>query len=211
METNKDYVYHVTVEEWEKIIKQNNIDYDLIKNGDDPKEWYYQVYYYDTLKYLIAIVKYRYIVNYKKSIKKECEENKMKEVAKLLGVEMGVPFRIKTDKYNPFIFDNDGLVDCEDCYRNDLLISLLNGTYEIEQPILDEVERCYLEGVLRPFKDEVDYIEKQPYSGTEEEFIHFYIRNDYNFIFPNFKKQTMYKGMELYKPYTLGELGLFQD
>lgn len=77
--------------------------------------------------------------------------------------------------------------------------------------ILDEVERRYLERVLRPFKDEVDYIEKQPSSGTEEEFIHFYIRNDFNFIFPNFKKQTMYKGMELYKPYTLDELGLFQD
>ena len=60
--TKQDYVYHVTEEEWKKIIRQNNIDYDLIKNGDDPKEWYYQVYYYDALKHLIAIVKYRYIV-----------------------------------------------------------------------------------------------------------------------------------------------------
>lgn len=62
METNKDYVYHVTEEEWKKIISQNNIDYDLIKNDGDSKEWYYQVYYYDALKHLIAIVKYRYIV-----------------------------------------------------------------------------------------------------------------------------------------------------
>lgn len=110
-------------------------------------------------------------------------------------------------------------IDCDDkkcskCeFYNDVNLCVRTLLKEYEEPIkiLDEVERRYLERVLRPFKDEVDYIEKQPYSGTEEEFIHFYIRNDYNFIFPNFKKGTMYKGMECLKKYTIEELGLFRD
>lgn len=56
------YTYHVTEKELDKILKQNNIKYDIIKKGDDPKDWYYQVYYYDALKHLIAIRKYKYIV-----------------------------------------------------------------------------------------------------------------------------------------------------
>lgn len=135
-------------------------------------------------------------------------ENKMKEVAKLLGVEVGVPFNIKVDRYNPFIFNNDGLFDCEDCSRAELLISLLNGTYEIEKPILDDVEKRYLEGVLRPFKDKVNFIEKQNNN------IGYYIVIDLEedtFYLPYFEKDTMYKGMELKKEYTLQELGLFED
>lgn len=58
-----NYIYSVTGKELDKILKQNNIDYDLLKNGDDPANWYYQVYYYDALKHLIAIVKYKYIVD----------------------------------------------------------------------------------------------------------------------------------------------------
>lgn len=107
--------------------------------------------------------------------------------------------------------DDKECYECEFSNNVDLCVQTLLEEHKEPIKILDEVERRYLERVLRPFKDEVDYIEKQPSSGTEEEFIHFYIRNDFNFIFPNFKKQTMYKGMELYKPYTLDELGLFQD
>lgn len=135
-------------------------------------------------------------------------ENKMKEVAKLLGVEVGVPFNIKVDRYNPFIFNNDGLFDCEDCSRAELLISLLNGTYEIEQPILDKVEKRYLEGVLRPFKDRVIYIKKNQNKYGQWIFVDF--EKD-NFYLPYFQEDTMYKGMELDKEYSLEELGLFED
>lgn len=137
-------------------------------------------------------------------------ENKMKEVAELLGVELGVPFRIKTDRYNPFIIDNDGLVDCKDCSRNNLLVSLLNGTYKIEQLILDEVEKRYLEGVLRPFKDMVMAIKKQFETGGKA-YIKIEIKDDSDIYLPNFKRNAMYKGMELDKKYTLKELGLFQE
>ena len=38
-------------------------------------------------------------------------ENKMKEVAKLLEVEMGVPFKIKCSIDNPHKITEDGLID----------------------------------------------------------------------------------------------------
>lgn len=138
-------------------------------------------------------------------------ENKMKQVAELLGVEMYKPFNIKVDRYNPFIFNNDGLFDCEDCNRAELLISLLNGTYEIEQSILTEKEKCYLENVLRPFKDKVTFIRKDFHYSKSQEYIHIGIENDFDIDFPNFQRGTMYGGMELNKAYTLEKLGLFEE
>lgn len=55
-------IIHVTKDEWNKIAKQMNIEYDIIKDGDDPKNWYYQVYYYDALDNLISIMKYKYVI-----------------------------------------------------------------------------------------------------------------------------------------------------
>lgn len=137
-------------------------------------------------------------------------ENKMKEVAKLLGVELGVPFNIKDAKFNPYTLTEDGLIDRDKYFRMVYLNRLLMGEYEIEHPILDDVEKRYLEGVLRPFKDRVAFIEKQPY-GKEKEYILIAFKNDIGMPFPRFKKGTMYKGMKLNKKYTLEELGLFKD
>lgn len=46
----------VTIKKLNKILKQINIDYDYMKEQD-----IYQVYYYDSLKNLIAIVEYEVI------------------------------------------------------------------------------------------------------------------------------------------------------
>lgn len=151
-------------------------------------------------------------------------ENKMKEVAKILGVEMGVPFNIRDKKghrlsYSPYTLKNNGVYDKDNEFRSGLLHLLINGTYEIEQPILDEVEKRYLEGVLRPFKGRVKYIKKcHTFTLTQElERIHIALSSAtdcacYEYIpMPFFDKGTMYKGMEVDKKYTLEELGLFQD
>lgn len=52
----------------------------------------------------------------------------------------------------------------------------------------------------------VEYIRKNRFSV--EEFISIIIANDSQIQLPNFKKNTMYKGMETEKEYTLKELGL---
>lgn len=52
-------VISVTIKELNKILKQMNIDYDYMKEQD-----IYQVYYYDSLKNLIAIVEYEVIASF---------------------------------------------------------------------------------------------------------------------------------------------------
>lgn len=47
---------NVTIKELNKILKRMDIDYDYMKGQD-----VYQVYYYDSLGYLISIVQYKAI------------------------------------------------------------------------------------------------------------------------------------------------------
>ena len=75
----------------------------------------------------------------------------------------------------------------------------------IEEEILDEKEKEYLRAVIRPFRDRVKYIEKC--GGYEKDYIKIGVKGE-PIVFPFFKKNTMYKGMEQNKEYTLEELGL---
>ena len=82
--------------------------------------------------------------------------------------------------------------------------------YEVKQEILDEAEKRYLRGVIRPFRDKVKSIEKvtRSYDDEHESFINIDIDNDENIMLPYFYTDTMYKGMKLDEKYTLEELGL---
>lgn len=82
--------------------------------------------------------------------------------------------------------------------------------YEYKPEILDEVEKRYLRGVIRPFRDKVKTIRKTDNSmnGKDNEYLTITLKEEPNMDFPNFKPNTMYKGMKLYKEYTLEELGL---
>lgn len=77
--------------------------------------------------------------------------------------------------------------------------------FKEKEEILDDIEKEYLRAVIKPFRDKVKYIEKD--GGYEREFIYIGVKGE-AIIFPYFKKNTMYKGMEKYKKYTLEELGL---
>ena len=78
--------------------------------------------------------------------------------------------------------------------------------YEVKQEILDEAEKRYLRGVIRPFRDKVTYIRKFVYS-TGDAKIDIIVENWY-ICLPTFPKNQMYKNMEDDKEYTLEELGL---
>lgn len=82
-------------------------------------------------------------------------------------------------------------------------IEVENG-YIVENEILDEEEKEYLSAVIRPFKDRIEFIAKR---RMFDDYICIGL-NDEAISLPYFKKGTMYKGMELYKEYTLKELGL---
>ena len=78
--------------------------------------------------------------------------------------------------------------------------------YEVKQEILDEAEKRYLRGVIRPFRDKVKYIKKFVFS-TGDAKIDINVENWF-ICLPAFPKKQMYKNMEDDKKYTLEELGL---
>lgn len=144
-------------------------------------------------------------------------ENKMSEVAKLLGVELEEEFKIKgsTTKYK---LSKNGLMFWSD-YRQDWfnlskLEQLLIGYCEIiklPKQILDDKEKEYLSNLIKPYKKYVKYIKKSSYKVNERITIcyHEYVGNcTLGFSLPSFEKGTMYKGMKTNKQYTLEELGL---
>lgn len=88
-------------------------------------------------------------------------------------------------------------------------IDVVNG-YIGKPEILDEEEKRYLEGVIRPFRNKVTYIKKIGNSLELEEFITIQLKNEVIDL-PYFKPNTMYKGMGIDKSYNLKELGLFEE
>lgn len=141
-------------------------------------------------------------------------ESKMKEVAKLLGVKLGEEFKIKGDDTDceTYKLTNKGLLNSNSFICGYYLTNLLTGKLEIEKPILDKVEKRYLENLLRPFKDRVVYVNKTESLDKQEEYLNICLdeEDDDCIDLPYFKKNTMYKGMEAEKEYTLKELGLFE-
>lgn len=82
--------------------------------------------------------------------------------------------------------------------------------FERKEEILDNTEKNYLRGVIRPFRDRVKFIKKQQEIGDDEDksFIEISVDDDTPIMLPYFDTDTMYKGMEDNKEYSLEELGL---
>lgn len=143
-------------------------------------------------------------------------ENKMKEVAELLGVEMDKYFKIDGFKNSLFKITNNGFIN-SDGWRDGVLDGLLTGRLEIEKPILNDVERRYLENVLKPFKNRILFAKKTTIYDTDSDYEYVLFKvvtpdnEDYNYLnLPYFIKGTMYKEMKIDKDYSLEELGLFR-
>lgn len=86
-------------------------------------------------------------------------------------------------------------------------IDIVN-VYINEPQILDEEEKRYLEGVIRPFRNKVKCIKKM--ANGLKEFIIIQLEKE-NVNLPYFKANTMYRGMEVDRRYTLEELRLFEE
>lgn len=141
--------------------------------------------------------------------------NHIKEVAKMLGVEIDEEFSIlETGLIYKFV--DNGLLQKHSpiaTWHGDdhMLRCLLSGEYEIvKKPILEVNEIEYLSAVINPFRDRVISIGKC--NCYEYEYIvikYLDIEKNEGFIyFPCFKKGTMYKGMEAGKEYSLEDLRL---
>ena len=79
---------------------------------------------------------------------------------------------------------------------------------EYKPSILGDVEKAYLSAVIKPFRKDVECIEKlNPSCLNGKQYLRIELTNDY-FTLPIFAKGTMYKGMRIGKRYTLKELEL---
>lgn len=78
---------------------------------------------------------------------------------------------------------------------------------EYKPTILTDKEKAYLSAVIKPFRNNVMFIRKRRSALNEKEFILIELKNN-RFSLPYFEGNTMYKGMEEDKQYTLEELGL---
>lgn len=89
-------------------------------------------------------------------------------------------------------------------YYTDIILDWMSEPYKA--PILDDVEKDYLSAVIKPFRKRIKYI--AIWRDGSEQFLHIELYNDEYVNFPNFKENTMYKGMELNRWYSLDDLGL---
>ena len=148
-------------------------------------------------------------------------ENKMSEVAKLLGLKLDEEFTIKgVNSSYRFKLTVAGLMsswkNSSKWNSSGLLEEFITGHYQISKEktnsVLDPAEKRYLSNIIKPFRKHIINIRKILYDKFE--FIEILIYSTVEgpsceiISFPYFKKGTMYKGLKKYKEYTLEELGL---
>ena len=143
--------------------------------------------------------------------------NYMKEVAHMLGLEIGEEFKIEGGSKNvKYKFNSDYLAmvipNIGWSKANNTLADLLNGKFKIvklPKPILDDVEKRYLKGVIRPFRDDVESICKcETYNGKKEYITISFFSTVSDMYFPDYPMGTMYKDMVLNRKYSIEELDL---
>lgn len=82
-----------------------------------------------------------------------------------------------------------------------------NTIFERKEEILDGTEKKYLVRVIKPFRHKVKSIMKRSEYGSLC-YIKICLKNGDAAYLPCFKENSMYKGMELNREYSLKELGL---
>ena len=132
---------------------------------------------------------------------------------------------LNIEKYKDIVLDNMNICDidtllrgkctkeyrafcegfnCEGC-RERFLKWLLE---EAKEPILDDVEKEYLSAVIKPFRKKIMYIRKNKSLINGMQYLIIGIYDDDYMHFPYLDDDSMYKGMEVNKEYSLEELDL---
>lgn len=141
--------------------------------------------------------------------------NYMADVAQLLGVEIGEEFKIEGHsgnvKYRLSEENLEYLSGDKAFTISSTLNKLLNGEYKvvkIPKPVLNDVEKEYLSTVIKPFRNRIKCFYKYTCVNKDYEAITATMADLGCLDFPPFKKNTMYKSMEMEKRYSIEELGL---
>lgn len=114
------------------------------------------------------------------------------------------------DLFTSLRYYPEDLKDVDGEEKNDIVKVERPVKYETvfeREEILDEVEKKYLANVIKPFRHKIKSIMKRSEYGSLC-YIKICIKNGDAAYFPCFKENSMYKGMEPNREYTLKELGL---
>ncbi len=159
------------------------------------------------------------------------EQNNKVYIVDFKGLELVKQFKKSNLKDNHIVKlqNGDYVVMKQLCVVNDITNSLehkrykdwqINEVYEFgellwkrEEQILDDKEKNWLNHFIKSTNIKVKYIVK--YKSVFHNNLREYLKIDYNIngnresiTFPSFKEDTMYRGMEVDKEYTVKELGL---
>ena len=160
-------------------------------------------------------------------------ENKMEEVAQLLGLELEEEFKIEGCSYK-YKLSKEGLrfwtVPLQDWVLSNKIGELLTGESQIiklPKSILTKEEKEYLSNIInheyfvntllifmgaKLWENKISIMKKSDaYFGGGSELISIEIESEKgptHIDLPYFKAGTMYKGMEVNKKYSIEELGL---
>ena len=135
------------------------------------------------------------IVTYRKGLKKIVSGDK------LYGNDLFAPLRYYTEDLKD--------VDGEEEY--DIVKVERPVKYETvfeREEVLDETEKKYLAEVIRPFRKRIQFIQKKKEITEINPYIRIVCEDNDKLVFPYITDNSMYKGMEVNKKYTLKELGL---
>ena len=142
--------------------------------------------------------------------------NYMEQIAKMLDVEINEEFKIEGHDDNlKFKFtENRFLQSYGDVYGwvdSISIMTVLEGRAKIiklPKSILTDEEKEYLSYVIKPFRSRIKCFYKWTCDDCNYEQIMAPCIDYSHLDFPSFEKNTMYKGMEPNKKYTLDDLGL---
>ena len=148
------------------------------------------------VKFIKSDLKDGDIVTYRKGLKKIISGDK------LYGNDLFAPLRYYTEDLK----DVDGeeeydIVKVERPVKYEIV-------FEREEEILDETEKRYLTEVIRPFRKRIQFIQKKKEITEINPYIRIVCEDNDKLVFPYITDNSMYKGMEVNKKYTLKELGL---
>lgn len=135
------------------------------------------------------------IVTYRKGLKKIVSGDK------LYGNDLFTLLR-----YYP-----EDLKDVDGEEKNDIVKVERPVKYETvfeREEVLDETEKKYLAEVIRPFRKRIQFIQKKKEITEINPYIRIICEDNDKLVFPYITDNSMYKGMEVNKKYTLKELGL---
>lgn len=115
------------------------------------------------------------------------------------------------DLFTSLRYYPEDLKDVDGEEKNDIVKVERPVKYETvfeREEVLDETEKKYLTDVIRPFRKRIQFIQKKKEITEINPYIRIVCEDNDKLVFPYITDNSMYKGMETNKKYTLKELGL---